>query len=91
MTCKDCIHYNVCESRICYNENFGSSDEIANIEDRCKEFIPVHEHGKWEKHAMDVAEHPLHCSVCGWSNYHIQQRYILDFDYCPHCGAKIDE
>lgn len=50
-------------------------------------------HGQWVKYGMDIAEHPLHCSVCGWSNYHISNKYIEEFGFCPNpnCGAKMDE
>lgn len=47
-------------------------------------------HAHWEKHSVDIAEHPYHCSNCGWSNYHIPSRYVLDFKRCPECGAIMD-
>lgn len=49
----------------------------------CNNEIRAH----WEKHSVDISEHPYHCSNCGWSNYHIPSRYILDFKRCPECGA----
>lgn len=47
-------------------------------------------HGKWERHGMDIAEHPLRCSVCSWGNHHIADRYVMEMDYCPCCGARMD-
>ncbi len=47
-------------------------------------------HGHWKRHNMDIVEHPLHCTQCGWSNYHID-RYVESFKFCPECGAKMDE
>lgn len=26
------------------------------------------------------------CSSCGWNI----EEYVVDYDYCPHCGAKMD-
>lgn len=46
-------------------------------------------HGEWIKYAVDIAEHPWHCSCCGWSNRHID-RYVNEFDYCPKCGTIMD-
>lgn len=49
------------------------------------------EHGRWVKYTVDIAEHPLHCSCCGWCNHRIQNRYIEEFKKCPNCGAIMDE
>lgn len=52
------------------------------------EAVPV-VHGRWK----NIMGRPLECSVCGiitnpindipWAN--------RSFNYCPHCGAKMDE
>lgn len=47
--------------------------------------------GKWVKRSVDITEHPYHCSICGWSEPHIPQRYVKDFKYCPECGGKMSE
>lgn len=51
--------------------------------------IPV-VHGHWIKYEVDIAEHPWHCSRCGWT----PPKYVCHIDemeYCNHCGAKMDE
>lgn len=48
-------------------------------------------HGRWVKYGMDIAEHPWHCSECGWSDHHIDQRRVKEFEHCPNCTAKMDE
>ena len=43
-------------------------------------------HGRWVKEKTDVLIH-WHCSAC-------RECYYLDMpnsEYCPHCGAKMDE
>ena len=43
-------------------------------------------HGYWVKEKRDVLIH-WHCSAC-------KECYYLDMpnaEYCPHCGAKMDE
>ena len=45
-------------------------------------------HVHWKRYDMDIAEHPHHCSCCGWSNYRIN-RYVEEFKFCPNCGAKM--
>lgn len=42
-------------------------------------------HGHWE-HGKDVIGIYYQCSECG-SQYHIG----YEFNYCPECGAKMDE
>lgn len=71
-------------------------DEMCNFAASCVENAPTADvvevkHGKWEKHGMDVAEHPLRCSECSWGNHHIANRYVMEMDYCPNCGARMDE
>ena len=46
--------------------------------------------GKWMTYGMDIAPHPLHCSVCGWSNHHINNSWIMEFKRCPECGADME-
>ena len=46
-------------------------------------------HGKWEVHEafgyMDMT-----CSVCGWL-YEYDLGLEEEWNFCPHCGAKMDE
>ena len=51
---------------------------------------PERPKGKWIKYKVDIAPHPLHCSLCGFSNHHISDRYIKEFRRCPNCGAEMD-
>lgn len=51
--------------------------------------VPV-KRGYWMKYEVDVAEHPWHCSCCGWPPpKHVC--HIEDMEYCSHCGARMDE
>lgn len=51
---------------------------------------PERPKGKWIKYEVDVAPHPLHCSLCGFSNHHISDRYMKEFRRCPNCGAEME-
>lgn len=47
-------------------------------------------HAHWMRYEVDVAEHPWHCSHCGWPPpKHVC--HIEDMEYCSHCGACMDE
>lgn len=47
-------------------------------------------HAHWMRYEVDVAEHPWHCSHCGWCPpKHVL--HIEEMEYCSHCGAKMDE
>ena len=50
---------------------------------------PKRPKGKWIEYKVDIAPHPLHCSLCGFSNHHISNRYMRDFRRCPNCGAEM--
>lgn len=50
---------------------------------------PQRPKGKWIEYEVDVAPHPLHCSLCGFSNHHISNRYMREFRRCPDCGAEM--
>ena len=52
---------------------------------------PKKKNGKWIKWNVDITFHPLHCSVCDWSNYHIRDSIVEDFDFCPNCGRKMEK
>lgn len=50
---------------------------------------PERPKGEWIEYEVDVAPHPLHCSLCGFSNHHISNRYMREFRRCPDCGADM--
>lgn len=76
----------------CYNcRNFkdmkcdycGTADYIYMIEDMPAADVAPVVHGRWIRYPdCGVTK----CSNCGWS---IEECW--DSDYCPHCGAKMDE
>lgn len=76
-------------------------------EDRHEYVVPVAEldwlptadvqevmHGHWIEKALDnFRKVECSCSICGWSGVENYDSYvdIHDFEYCPYCGAKMDE
>ena len=65
----------------CVNESFYDALQTIPTAD----VSPVR-HGRWIKEKTDVLIH-WHCSAC-------RECYYLDIpnaEYCPHCGAKMDE
>ena len=70
---------------------FYDGQDIADWYEKCinetaaADVAPVR-HGYWVKEKRDVLIH-WHCSAC-------KECYYLDTpnaEYCPHCGAKMDE
>ena len=46
-------------------------------------------HGHWIMTNKEKTDRPLpECSRCGW---YVTKGGVLDFTYCPNCGAKMDE
>ena len=65
----------------CVNESFYDALQTIPTAD----VSPVR-HGYWVKEKRDVLIH-WHCSAC-------KECFYLDMpnaEYCPHCGAKMDE
>ena len=65
----------------CVNESFYDALQTIPTAD----VAPVR-HGYWVKEKRDVLIH-WHCSAC-------KECFYLDepnAEYCPHCGAKMDE
>ena len=93
MTCKDCVHYDICIFHLKGDEN----KECCRFKNKA-DFVEV-KHGYWkDRYGNKYANHLYECSVCGkeplyefYSN-ELQQtktRQVLS-NSCPHCGAKMD-
>ena len=84
MTCKDCIHYNVCvivEHRV-------DEDEDYLTEFGCEDFLDKNDvvevkHARWIVSEFCGGNRIGFCTECGVENR-------ID-NYCPNCGAKMDE
>lgn len=66
----------------------GESIDINELKSLIKR-IPIIEpepvkHGHW----MDSSESTLHCSYC---HRYVRRIIPRGYDYCPHCGAKMDD
>lgn len=51
--------------------------------------VDLYKHGRWINKGFE----PIRCSVCGITVDAINgiPWAIKSFNYCPHCGAKMDE
>ncbi len=102
MTCKDCIHYDVCEARITYDENFGDS---TSFETKCIDFKSEGEyqkviHAKWTNGCFYPTYKPredkknglqtAYCTNCGITQTVNTYNGKVQFNFCPYCGAKMD-
>lgn len=98
MTCRDCIHYEVCKEA----ENLSETWLIAttpydNMKKWCSHFenkadYAEVKHGEWvdkrwttECDWCDMNHHSITCSVCKEETYG-----GIKTKYCPDCGAKMD-
>lgn len=100
MTCKDCVHYELCKYNT-YQEAhyFGKDKEIYITIDNNSpciffknkaDFVEVR-HGEWEYWQPDGTKHLWKCSVCNnaiSTPMHFVAKHIA---YCEHCGAKMNE
>lgn len=80
MTCKDCLHYDVCGYMRMERGQFKGcvdfKDKSRYVEQR---------HGKWIDCSEADQVRYYRCSVC---------RFVFPIfkytEYCQHCGAKMD-
>ena len=89
MTCKDCIHNEVCYRREVCNDieehirKLGCMDFVARAD------VQEIKRGEWklcyEDWRMQIAGDE--CSACGFQHY---GTCISHYHYCPNCGAKMD-
>lgn len=98
-TCKDCIHYKIC--RIVYrngDDRVLENSPCANYKDKADVAEVKHGYNKTSMHPVDE----FWCSECGFCCAdHTETKYDEDgdytysceceFDFCPHCGAKMDK
>lgn len=74
--------------------NANTHIAFSGLESRVKALpsvTPERPKGKWIEYKVDIAPHPLHCSLCGFSNHHISNRYMKGFRRCPNCGAEMED
>ena len=94
-TCGDCLlcvgdEYDlVHECCLKYKGYVGAKDkpEWCPLKTSLADVAPVI-HARWIDNGRGGYAHAYFCSNCGWlDGYPIEDR----FNYCPNCGAKMDE
>ena len=89
MTCKDCIHYDVCQYHI--TEETGMTvAECSHTFKNKADFVEV-KHGEWIYNTDDFTP-KTRCSVCGHNKPLVAGESVKQEpnDYCNKCGAKMD-
>ena len=84
-SCSDCIHFDVCYKI----EHFGRDLEDTSP---CKQFIskdvePV-KHGHFRR--LTFSGDTIICSECKMAYNIFETNGAENFNFCPHCGAKMD-
>lgn len=91
MTCRCCIHFDVC-SKGGKTQYYGRVIACNDVEERCNLFknkadVVEVRHGEWIPNQYFKGHY--YCSEC---TRHIEERSgnpSINFPYC-HCGAKMD-
>lgn len=91
MTCKDCLHYEVCvivEHSTSEDEDYLTEFGCDDFKDRSK--WAEQKTGRWiQKQSYGRYE----CSVCGGSDTDCADYYgchdVKEQAYCPNCGADM--
>ena len=85
MTCKDCVHCNVCGYHI-DEETFMTTEECSHFKNKV-DFVEV-KHGEWEKYRVTDG-HVYVCSLCGYRTLVEFEGEFLHHNYCTKCGADM--
>ena len=85
-SCSDCIHFDVCYKI----EHFGRDLEDTSP---CKQFIskdvePV-KHGHFRR--LTFSNDTIICSECKMAYNIFETNGAENFNFCPHCGARMDK
>lgn len=73
---------------IAHRIRLDSREQIERMIETAPTVDPV-KHGHWIMPNKEKTDRPLaECSHCGW---YVTKGGVLDFTYCPNCGAKMDE
>ena len=93
MTCKDCIHNEVCHMREICNDIEEQVKELGCMDFIARTDVQEIKHGKWIKMDIIPDDVEYYCSECrNFIDIAIGRETPIDRDffYCPHCGAKMD-
>ena len=101
MTCKDCIHVEVCEDFTRHKLSPERAKELLPIlrdkgrtcehfKDRSR-FVEL-SHAEWVEDEDMYGDPIYHCSNCN-EHFVLEEGTPTDncYFYCPNCGAKMDE
>lgn len=83
------IHGNESNLLNCYNADWI----VSFIETQPTADVREVRHESWKYKTLDnFRKVECTCTHCGWSGVENYDSYvdISDFEYCPHCGAKMD-
>lgn len=85
-----------CKNYNCCNYKYADKLDDLPIEDReCDYLIEaepvIHAHWKWHICSNCKGELPYTFTGGTVDEPFIKKEYIEETDYCPHCGAKMDE
>ena len=100
MTCKDCIHYEVCREydRAFWGHTSNKHSDLINakpedcpyFKDRSR-FVEL-SHAEWVEDEDMYGDPIYRCSNCN-EHFVLEEGTPTDncYSYCPNCGAKMDE
>ena len=73
-------------------EEYAEAREVIN---RLPSAQPERKKGKWIYGEDEYGIDGYHCDKCGffvpWDYAHTFINYIEDYNFCPYCGAEMDE
>lgn len=88
MTCKDCIHYEICSFWSATDLDDDKAYEDCYGPFKNKEDFKEIKHGRWIYKRTYYEADECNCSLC---NQLMTTAKGIRMNYCPKCGAEMDE
>ena len=91
MTCKDCIHENVCSNLYpqgllpCKSDKYPADKFCLEFKNKA-DFVEV-KHGYWIEYPSEAH---MKCSICGMEYHKSRMPRITAYCPNPNCGARMD-
>lgn len=88
MTCKDCIHYEICSLWTTTDLNDDKAYEHCYGRFKDKDNFEEITHGHWIYDRTYYEADECYCSIC---NQLMTTAKDVRMNYCPRCGARMDK
>ena len=90
MTCKDCIHNEVCHMREICNDIEEQIKELGCMDFIARADVVKVRHGRKIIHKRHRGFYSIECPICE-GKFPSNKPYTEEIEYCSECGKRLDD